>query len=82
LQEYLLADGNMSIIPVAFSLMASFMSAISLLGASKEVYSFGTEYVLINFGYALGTPIAAYGFLPVFFKMKFTSVYEVCNIIY
>lgn len=33
--EYLLADGNMSVLPVAFSLMASFMSAITLLGVTQ-----------------------------------------------
>jgi hypothetical protein len=32
----LLADKDMSILPVAFSLMASFMSAISLMGLTRE----------------------------------------------
>ncbi len=31
-KDYLLADGSMSSLPVAFSLMASFMSSITLLG--------------------------------------------------
>ncbi|KAF4516857.1 hypothetical protein B566_EDAN006251 [Ephemera danica] len=66
----------MSIFPVACSLMASFMSAITILGVSKEIYSFGTEYVIINISYGLFTPIAAYGFLPVFYKMQSLSVYE------
>jgi solute carrier family 5 (sodium-coupled monocarboxylate transporter), member 8/12 len=34
-KEYLMADGQMSVLPVAFSLMASFMSAITLLGVSQ-----------------------------------------------
>ena len=38
-QEYLLADGNMSVLPVAFSLMASFMSAITLLGVTQVYLS-------------------------------------------
>ena len=42
-REYLLADGGSSIIPVAFSLMASFMSAITLLGVTQENYTYGTQ---------------------------------------
>ena len=31
------------VVPVAFSLMASFMSAITLLGVSQENYTYGTQ---------------------------------------
>ncbi|XP_067119661.1 putative sodium-dependent multivitamin transporter [Centruroides vittatus] len=75
-KEFLLADRNMSIIPVGFSLMASFMSAISLLGVSSEIYSFGTQFVVINISYIIGTPIAAFLFLPVFFQMDLTSAFQ------
>lgn len=76
-QEYLLGDHNQSMLPVAFSLMASFMSAITLLGVSAEVYMYSTLFFMINFGYVFFTPIAAYLFLPVFFKLQATSAYEV-----
>lgn len=76
-QEYLLGDHNQSMLPVAFSLMASFMSAITLLGVSSEVYMYSTLFFIINFGYVIFTPIAAYLFLPVFFKLQATSAYEV-----
>ena len=65
----------MSSLPVGFSLMASFMSAITLLGVTKENYTYGTQFVVINFAYILGTPIAAYIFLPVFFAMESPSAY-------
>lgn len=74
--EYLLADRNMSIWPVSFSLMASFMSAITLLGVSNENYQFGTQFIVINLSYGLATPIAAYLFLPVFFKLQTCSAYQ------
>ncbi|KAJ8940063.1 hypothetical protein NQ314_010897 [Rhamnusium bicolor] len=67
MQEYLLADKNMPIGPVAFSLMASFMSAITLLGVSSENYTYGIQFIVINFSYGLFTPVAAYLYLPVFF---------------
>lgn len=75
-KEYLLADGSMSAFPVSFSLMASLMSAISLLGVSNESYQFGTMFCVINVSYIISTPIAAYLYLPVFHKMQTTSVYE------
>lgn len=76
-QEYLLADKNMSILPVAFSLMASFMSAITLLGVSSENYTYGFQFIIINISYGIFTPVAAYLYLPVFFKLQATSAYEV-----
>lgn len=57
--------------------MASFMSAITLIGVSNENYQFGTQFVVINVSYGLATPIAAYLFLPVFYNMRVTSAYEV-----
>ena len=78
-QEYLLADRNMSFIPVAFSLMASFMSSVTLLGVSAENYIYGTQFVIINISYIIGTPLAAYFFLPVFYQLQNASVYMVCQ---
>ncbi|XP_034242343.1 putative sodium-dependent multivitamin transporter [Thrips palmi] len=74
--EYLLADRNMGIIPVSFSLMAGFMSSVTLLGVSSENYSFGTMFLIVNLSYGIFTPIAAYLYLPVFFNLGATSVYE------
>lgn len=67
----------MPIIPVAFSLMASFMSAITILGVSSENYTYGIQFVIINISYGIFTPVAAYLFLPVFFNLQATSAYEV-----
>ena len=75
--EYLLGNRQMTIFPVAFSLTASFASAITLLGYPAEIYSNGTQFLMINLSYLIGTPICAFVFLPVFFKLKTTSVYEV-----
>ena len=53
-KEFLLADRSMGIIPVAFSLMSSFMSSITLLGNPMEIYQYGTMFVLLNMSYILG----------------------------
>ncbi|CAG9135820.1 unnamed protein product [Plutella xylostella] len=75
-EEYLLADRNMSVFPVAVSLMASFMSAITLLGVSAENYYYGMQFVAINLSYGIATPIATRLYLPVFFGLQKTSTYE------
>ncbi|XP_018301707.1 putative sodium-dependent multivitamin transporter isoform X1 [Mycetomoellerius zeteki] len=76
MEEYFVASRSMSIIPVAVALVVSFMSAVTLLGVSAENYTYGTQFVVINLSYLLGTPIVCYGFLPVFFKLQATSAYE------
>ncbi|KAF0289564.1 putative sodium-dependent multivitamin transporter [Amphibalanus amphitrite] len=77
--EYLLADRSMGALPVSFSLLASFMSAITLLGVSAENYTYGTQFVLINVSYVIATPIAAHCYLPVFYRLSEYSVYQVSS---
>lgn len=74
--EYLLAGRNMSFVPVAFSLLASFMSAITLMGVTTENYMYGTQFVVINLAYGIATPVAAYLFLPTFFNLQEYTVYQ------
>ena len=62
---------------MSLSLLASFMSAITLLGTPAEIYVFGTQYMLIIFGYFLTIPIAAHVFIPIFYNLRVTSVFEV-----
>ncbi|KAH9370564.1 hypothetical protein HPB48_002505 [Haemaphysalis longicornis] len=76
-REYLVADRKMSVVTVAFSLMASFLSAITLLGVPAENYYYGTHFAVVNIAYILGTFIAAFVFLPVFYDLQVISVYEV-----
>ncbi|XP_029046788.2 putative sodium-dependent multivitamin transporter [Osmia bicornis bicornis] len=76
MEEYFVASRSMSIIPVGVALVVSFMSAITLLGVSAENYTYGTQFVVINLSYLIGTPLVCYGFLPVFFKLQATSAYE------
>lgn len=56
--------------------MASFMSAITLLGVSSENYYYGMQFIVINIAYGIATPIASNLYLPVFFGLQKTSTYE------
>lgn len=59
------------------SILASFTSAISILGFSQEMYKFGTMYWLIGFSYFLTQTIAAQIYVPFYHDLKITSAYEV-----
>ncbi|XP_076041758.1 sodium-coupled monocarboxylate transporter 2-like [Oratosquilla oratoria] len=74
--EFLMASKSMGSFPVAMSLIASFMSAITLLGLPAEIYVYGTSYWLIIFAFVVVTPATAHLYLPVFHKLQMTSVYE------
>lgn len=78
-EEFLLGGRKLQIFPVAMSILASFTSAISILGFSQEMYRFGTMYWLIGFSYFITQPFAAHVYVPLFHKLKITSAYEVIN---
>ena len=63
--------------PVAMSLLATFMSAITLLGTPTETYLYGTMYWWIWIGYLMMVPITAHLLMPTFYRLGITSVYEV-----
>jgi len=67
----------MTIAPVAIAMAVSYVHGVILLGVSAENYIYGTQIVGLILSYFLGAPIVCYGFLPVFFKLRMMSVYEV-----
>ncbi|CAG9563498.1 unnamed protein product [Danaus chrysippus] len=74
--DYLLGGRNMKVVPVAMSLVASFVSGITLLGSPTEVYMYGTQYSYILGGIILMTIVMTQVYLPVFHELKITSNYE------
>ncbi|XP_069123546.1 sodium-coupled monocarboxylate transporter 1-like isoform X2 [Argopecten irradians] len=76
LKDFLLAGGNMSAIPVSLSLLASFMSAITLLGTPSEMYNFTSMYWWIGAGYFFTLALASHVYIPVFYNLRITSVYQ------
>ncbi|XP_019638106.1 PREDICTED: sodium-coupled monocarboxylate transporter 1-like [Branchiostoma belcheri] len=75
-KEFLLADRQMHVVPVAMSLMASFMSAITVLGTPAEVYTHGTMFWMFWITYIFMIVISAHLYMPVFFNLGVTSAYE------
>uniref|UniRef100_A0A665XEL4 Sodium-dependent multivitamin transporter n=1 Tax=Echeneis naucrates TaxID=173247 RepID=A0A665XEL4_ECHNA len=75
-QEFLMADRNMGCIPVSLSLIASFQSAVAIIGVPAEIYTYGTQYWFIGCAYILGLLIPAHVFIPVFYRLRLSSAYQ------
>uniref|UniRef100_A0A3Q3QQQ6 Solute carrier family 5 member 8 n=1 Tax=Monopterus albus TaxID=43700 RepID=A0A3Q3QQQ6_MONAL len=75
--EFLLGGRQMTAVPVAMSLTASFMSGITVIGTPAEAYQFGTAFWLFGFSYAIMSAVTAEIFVPLFYRLAITSAYEV-----
>ena len=76
-EEYLLAGRDMHPFIVAMSLLSSFISAITILGTPAEVYVYSTMYWWISVAFIITALVAAHIFIPVFYNLRITSVFQV-----
>lgn len=78
-QDFLVGGRQMSCGPVALSLTASFMSAVTVIGAPSDVYRYGASYIIFGIAYTFVVFLTAEVFLPVFYRSGITSTYEVSS---
>ncbi|XP_062974866.1 sodium-coupled monocarboxylate transporter 2 [Elgaria multicarinata webbii] len=74
--NFLVGGRQMTCGPVALSLTASFMSAVTVLGTPAEVYRYGSSFILFFISYTFVILFTSELFLPVFYKSGITSTYE------
>ncbi|XP_059468278.1 sodium-coupled monocarboxylate transporter 2-like [Neocloeon triangulifer] len=74
--EYLMGGKNMAIFPITMSLIASYISGVSMLGVPAEIYTYGTQYAAVLISEALVCFVTAYVFMPVFYKLQLYSSFE------
>ncbi|XP_050435700.1 sodium-coupled monocarboxylate transporter 1-like [Adelges cooleyi] len=74
--DYLLGGKHMSVFPITMSLIASHVSGVTLLGVPSEVYVYGAQYLIIGVINIFIIIIVIYIYLPVFYDLQLTSVYE------
>lgn len=55
----------------------SHVSGVTLLGVPSEIYKYGTQYLIVALTNAISVVIIIYIYLPVFYELQLTSVYEV-----
>lgn len=75
-QEFLLADRNMRCLPISLSLIASFQSAVAIIGVPAEISAHGTQYWFLGCAYFLGLLIPAHVFIPLLYRLRLSSVYQ------
>ena len=75
--EYLLGSRQMAVIPVALSMIVSFVSSILILGYPAETYAYGGQYLLYAGGHAIAATLTILICVPVLYPLKLTSVNQV-----
>uniref|UniRef100_UPI00358FD4CE sodium-coupled monocarboxylate transporter 1 n=1 Tax=Myxine glutinosa TaxID=7769 RepID=UPI00358FD4CE len=75
-EEFLTGSRKMSAVPVAISLSASFMSAVTVLGSPVDVYRFGAVFCYFSIAYTLVILATGLVYLPVFYELGVTSTNE------
>lgn len=75
-EDYLMGSRQFGIVPIAISLCASFNSAYMILGIPGEVYSYGTQFLVMILGTGLGVVVSAELWLPILYKLNIVSIYE------
>ena len=78
IQEFIMANRKLKVVPTVISTLASYMSAIAVLGMTAEMYMFGSQmwlWAIICFSVAL--LLAERLAVPWLYPLKLTSVFEV-----
>ncbi len=76
-EDFLMAGRKMSMLPVAISMIATMISALTLLSSPVELYNFGVVFWMFPLGKILALPVIAHFVAPVFHNMKVVSVNQV-----
>ena len=77
--EYLLANKSVPWFPSFVSTVASFFSAIGLMGTASSIYTSGITFTFIHVGIVITIIISAELFVPFFRKLELVSANEVRN---
>ena len=68
-------------VPVGLSLLSTFLSATAALGMPAEVYNHNTLGIWSAPSYLIVSSALAHIYIPVHYKLKINSVYEVRNVL-
>lgn len=77
--EFLFGSRRLDVGPVCFSLMASFLSAGTILGYPAEIYLRGAPIFVSVLSSVLATICAAKLMMPVFYRLQLTSMHSVSS---
>ncbi|BFF91110.1 sodium-coupled monocarboxylate transporter 2 [Drosophila madeirensis] len=75
-EEYLMGGKRMKTIPIAISLVASQLSAISIMTIPGEMYGYGVNWFFNVVCMVVVVPLLNYVIIPVFYNNNITNCYE------
>nr|XP_054923073.1 sodium-coupled monocarboxylate transporter 1-like [Dermacentor andersoni] len=74
--EVFLGKRSLAMFPLAVSVLASMMSALGIVGFTAHYYTYGIHMVWTTLPILLTIPVITTIIVPVFYKLKITSVFE------
>jgi SSS family transporter len=74
--DFFLGGRSMNALPVAISLVAADMSAISYMGLPAWSYQYNLELFWVSASYILAVPVVMYLFLPFYMRLRLYTGYE------
>jgi len=74
--NYALGGQKFTAFPVALSLTATSLSAITMMGSPSEYYSYGSSYAWVIVADIIACLFAAFIYLPIYYNLGVTSIYE------
>ncbi|GAB6022601.1 hypothetical protein CHUAL_006699 [Chamberlinius hualienensis] len=75
-KDFLVASKDLGLFPLILSTMATFFSAIGMLGFPVEVYMNGLIFSFIIIPKLMHIPIAIFLYLPLFYKLNKNTIFE------
>ncbi|CAG0918662.1 unnamed protein product [Notodromas monacha] len=80
--EDLVVTKDLALIPVVLSLVASYQSAIMIIGNPAEIYAYGGEWLVAFFGVGLAIIGACYIYVPVMYPLNLSSSFQYFDVRY
>uniref|UniRef100_A0A3P8SUP5 Solute carrier family 5 member 8 n=1 Tax=Amphiprion percula TaxID=161767 RepID=A0A3P8SUP5_AMPPE len=74
--HFLTGNRKLTALPVSTSLITTFMTSVTLLTNPVEVYNYGGIFGLLCFSYTVAIFVSSEIFMPFFYRLGFTSIYE------
>ncbi|KAH6927470.1 hypothetical protein HPB50_004467 [Hyalomma asiaticum] len=74
--EVFLGSRTLRALPLAVSMVATMLSSTGLVGFTGHYYAYGFHLFWNDLTIILLAPLIAHLFLPVFYKLRITSVFE------
>ena len=78
-EEYLFGNRQMSLVPVAVSLLVTYQSAGSVIGIPAEMYLYNTMIMYSFIGILIADMIQYWMIVPLMYPLRLTSPYEVSH---